>query len=110
MVQTFRLGLKRTGRVKKLDQKLCVRKIWFPMQDLSVTQPQDCVHSRTGAEQALYIRRTDNHGCLLGALVQQDALISFSAFCSGARKDALIVFRAFALIHMYSAGHESMKF
>ena len=80
------------------------------MQDLSVTHPQDCVHSRTGAEQALYVRRTDNHGCLLGALVQQDALISLSAFCSGARKDALIVFRAFALIHMYSAGHESMKF
>ena len=80
------------------------------MQDLSVTQPQDCVHSRTSAEQALYTRRTYNHGCLLGALVQKDALIVFSVFCIGARKDALIVFRAFALMHMYSAGHESMKF
>ena len=35
-------------RVRKLDQNLSVRQITFFVQDLSVTQTQDCVHAQTG--------------------------------------------------------------
>ena len=89
MVQTFRLDLKRTGRVRKLDQKLRVRKnIVF--------------HARLKRDTSAALRPRPDKRC---TCVEETTKVASCGLWSSRMRSLCLAF--FALMHMHSA--ENLK-